>query len=231
MITIRKGSDRGHANHGWLESWHSFSFADYRDPNHVHYRSLRVINEDIIQAGEGFGTHPHNDMEIITYVLSGALAHKDSMGNGSTITPGNVQAMSAGTGITHSEFNALKDAPTHLLQIWIMPDTKDVTPSYSEYTPDGKEKNGWCIVASERGKEGGVAIHQDARLYLTKMDAGQERDIHIPDTRHGYMHVATGEIQLGNEIYVAGDAVIFDSTENVTAIATQPSELLLFDLK
>jgi len=229
-ITLRKAGARGHANHGWLESWHSFSFAGYRDPAHVHFRSLRVINEDIIQGGEGFGTHPHDNMEIITYILSGALSHKDSMGNGSTIHPGEVQAMSAGTGITHSEFNGLKDGPTHLLQIWIMPHTRNVTPSYSERKPDGSESKGWVVVASERGKDGGVPIYQDARLYLTHCAAGDVRDITLPQGRYGYVHIATGEVDFGGQILSAGDAVMFDSSDAVHLKATQPSEILWFDL-
>lgn len=230
MITLRKAYERGHANHGWLESWHSFSFADYHDPAHVHFRSLRVINEDIIQAGQGFGTHPHRDMEIITYVLSGALAHKDSMGNGSIIYPGEVQAMSAGTGITHSEFNALDDTPTHLLQIWIMPHTKNATPSYGEYIPDANAQKGWAMVASESGRDGGVAIHQDARLYLTKCEHGQTREIALPAGRHGYLHVARGEVSYGNDVLKAGDAAMFGSDDTLLLTANETSELLLFDL-
>jgi hypothetical protein len=230
MITLRPSTERGHAHHGWLESWHSFSFADYHDPAHVHFRSLRVINEDIIAPGEGFGTHPHHDMEIITYVLSGALAHKDSMGNGSTIHPGHVQAMSAGSGITHSEFNALQESPTHLLQVWIMPHTKDVTPSYGEWQPDGSEMKNWVRVASDGGKEGGVAIHQDARLYITKCANGDGRDITLPAGRYGYLHVARGAVQCGDYVLSAGDAVMFDAGELTALTATQDSELLLFDL-
>lgn len=230
MITLRKSGERGHANHGWLESWHSFSFADYHDPAHVHFRALRVINEDIIQPAEGFGTHPHRDMEIITYILEGELAHKDSMGNGASIKPGEVQAMSAGTGVTHSEFNALKDAPTHLLQIWIMPHTKNVAPHYDEWKPDGSEQEGWVCVASDGGKEGGVAIHQDARLYLTHAKAGESRDLIIPQGRYGYLHVAKGEVQCAGHTLKAGDAMMFEAGDTSSLVVSTDSELLLFDL-
>lgn len=230
MITLRRSGERGHANHGWLESWHSFSFADYHDPKHVHFRSLRVINEDIIQPSQGFGTHPHRDMEIITYILSGALAHKDSMGNGSIIYPGEVQAMSAGTGITHSEFNALSDAPTHLLQIWIMPHTKNVTPSYGEHIPDTKTDSEWTIVASEHGREGGVAIHQDARLLLTRCKDGDARRVAIGQGRYGYLHVARGEVSAGETTLKAGDAAMFNEGDDLSFTASADSEVLLFDL-
>ena len=225
MIKLRTSGERGHANHGWLESWHSFSFADYHDPAHVHFRALRVINEDIIQPTEGFGTHPHRDMEIITYILDGALSHKDSMGNGATILPGEVQQMSAGSGVTHSEFNALNDKPTHLLQIWIMPHTKGVNPSYSEWKPDGSEAKGWAVAASDGGREGGVAIHQDARLYLTKAAAGESRAISIPAGRYGYLHVAKGGVQSGGYTLKAGDAMMFDGGEVEGLKAQEASEV------
>lgn len=230
MITLRKASERGHAQHGWLTSWHSFSFADYHDPAHVHFHNLRVINEDIIAPAAGFGTHPHRDMEIITYVLSGALAHRDSMGNGATILPGEVQAMSAGSGITHSEFNALSEHPTHLLQIWIMPHTKNVTPHYDEWKPNDLEKKGWVCVASDGGREGGVAIHQDARLYLTHAQAGESRKITLPEGRHGYLHIAKGAVQYGGYALKAGDAVMFEAADASSLLVNEASELLLFDL-
>lgn len=230
MITLRKANERGHAQHGWLTSWHSFSFADYHNPAHMHFRSLRVINEDIIAPAEGFGTHPHRDMEIITYVLSGALAHKDSMGNGASILPGEVQAMSAGSGITHSEFNALSDAPTHLLQIWILPHTKNVTPSYDEWKPDGSQQKDWVCVASDGGREGGVAIHQDARLYLTHAQAGESREVKVPAGRYGYLHVAKGAVECAGHKLVAGDAMMFGAGDVSSLSVSAAGEFLLFDL-
>lgn len=230
MITLRKAGERGYANHGWLESWHSFSFADYHDPEHVHFRALRVINEDIIAPAQGFGTHPHRDMEIITYILEGALAHKDSMGNGATILPGEVQAMSAGTGITHSEFNALEGKPTHLLQIWIMPHTKNVKPSYGEWKPDGSEKKGWVCVASDGGREGGVAIHQDARLFLTHAQAGESCAISILPGRYGYLHIAKGEAEVAGHPLKAGDAMMFNAGDASLLKVTSAGQFLLFDL-
>ena len=231
MFAIRRSHERGHANHGWLDSYHTFSFADYHDPKFMGFRSLRVINEDVIAEGEGFGTHPHRDMEIITYMLEGELAHKDSMGNGRVIKAGEIQGMSAGTGVTHSEFNASKFDPAHLLQIWIMPHTKSVSPSYAEWKPDGSEAKGWQLVASEGGKEGGVPIHQDARLFITKMEANESRDVQLAEGRYGWLQVARGEIGFAGEVLTAGDGAMFDSEAAGALKAVLPSEVLFFDLQ
>ncbi len=229
MLQIRKSADRGHANHGWLNAKHSFSFADYYDPAHMHFRALRVINEDVIAPAQGFGTHPHRDMEIITYILDGELAHKDSMGNGRIIKTGEVQGMSAGSGITHSEYNALVDKPCHLLQIWIMPHTKNVTPSYSEWLPSGK-KNEWELIASEQGQGGAISIHQDAKMFLAVTDKEITLPINIAHDRFGWLQIAKGSAKIGEIELVAGDGVAFsgDEVEHITAIAG--SEVLLFDL-
>lgn len=230
MFIVRRSAERGHANHGWLDSYHTFSFADYHDPNHMGFRSLRVINEDVIAAGEGFGTHPHRDMEIITYMLAGELAHKDSMGNGRTIATGEVQQMSAGTGITHSEFNAAQLEPAHLLQIWIMPHTKNVVPSYAEWMPDGSELQGWQVAASEHGTLGGVPIHQNATMLITKMQAGDSRPIALAEGRYGWLQVARGEIRCNDAFLKAGDGLAFDAPAVTKLEATADCELLLFDL-
>ncbi len=231
MLTIRRSDERGHANHGWLDTYHTFSFATYRDPEHVHFRALRVINEDTVAPGQGFGTHPHNDMEILTYVLSGELAHRDSMGNGRVIRAGEVQGMSAGTGITHSEFNATQDTPVHLLQIWIMPHTKDVTPSYGEWIPDGREKQGWALVASETGEEGSIRIHQDAKMYVAVMDEGALLPLPFSPSRHGWLQVASGEVTLGTSRLRQGDGVAFSNAGDVLNVhASVASTLIFFDL-
>lgn len=230
MPAVRKSAERGHANHGWLDSYHTFSFADYHDPAHMGFRALRVINEDRIEPAQGFGTHPHRDMEIITYMLEGELAHKDSMGNGRVIRCGEVQGMSAGTGITHSEFNASKTAPAHLLQIWIMPHTKNVTPSYGEWLPDGGEKKGWKLVASETGEGGSIRIHQDAKLYITVAEEPKTLDIPIAKGRYGWLQVAKGEAVIGGQALAAGDGVSFAGGEAASVQLKTAGELLLFDL-
>lgn len=230
MFQVRRGKERGHANHGWLDSYHTFSFADYYDPSFMGFRALRVINEDVVAPAEGFGTHPHRDMEIITYILSGELSHKDSMGNGRVIKAGEVQGMSAGTGITHSEFNASKDTPVHLLQIWIQPHTKSVTPSYSEWLPDGQEKTGWVQVAGEHGKGGGVPIHQDARLFVSVAEREKELPITIDPKRYGWLQVAKGEVEVVGEKLRAGDGAAFSGDAVSSIKAASGAELLLFDL-
>src|ERR1700675_2039262 len=191
MIALRKAGERGHANHGWLDSYHSFSFADYYDPQHMGYSSLRVINEDYVQPGKGFGTHGHRDMEIITYILEGALEHKDSMGNGSIIRPGDVQRMSAGKGVRHSEFNPSRNELVHLLQIWIEPEVTGIAPGYEEKHFDAASKRGRLrLIASRDGREGSVTIHQDAAVYAALLD-GEERAIHaLASGRKAYVHVA-----------------------------------------
>ncbi|MDE3015945.1 MAG: pirin family protein, partial [Pseudomonadota bacterium] len=205
-------------------------FADYHDPAHMGFRALRVINEDRIKGGKGFPTHPHRDMEILTYILEGELAHRDSMNNGRVIKRGEVQGMSAGTGITHSEFNASRDAPCHLLQIWMLPHMKNVTPSYAEWKPDGSEKKGWALVASEGGKAGGVPIHQDASVYVAVAEAGRSLGIPVAAGRYGWLQVAKGEAEIGGKRLEAGDGVSFFSGDAASVKMHNPGELLLFDL-
>src|SRR5512147_1581809 len=195
VIEIRPAEERGHAQHGWLDSWHSFSFADYYDPAHMGFSALRVINEDRIQPGTGFGTHGHRDMEIISYVLEGALAHKDSMGNGSSIIPGDVQRMSAGRGVQHSEFNHAKDAVTHFLQIWIEPSVRGIAPGYEQKHFDAAAKRGRLrLVASPDGAEGSVTIHQDARLYAALLDGAESARHALAPGRNAYVHVVRGKL-------------------------------------
>jgi redox-sensitive bicupin YhaK (pirin superfamily) len=230
MKMIRKSNERGHANHGWLDSYHTFSFADYYDPQWMGYRSLRVINDDLVMPGMGFGTHPHRDMEIISYVLSGAIEHKDSMGNGRVIRAGEFQYMAAGSGVQHSEFNPSKTEPLRLLQIWIQPDEKGVKPRYAEKNfanaPTGKLN----LVASKTGRDGSIAIHQDAELSFAKLDAGQKVSQPLGKNRHAWIHVAEGEVEINGTKLSGGDAVGV-SEENVLNIsATKPSQVLLFDL-
>ena len=229
MLQIRKAADRGHADHGWLNARHSFSFAEYYDPAHMGFRSLRVINEDVIAPGQGFGTHPHRDMEIITYILDGELAHKDSMGNGRTIKAGEIQGMSAGSGITHSEFNASKENPCHLLQIWIMPHTKNVTPAYGESLPSGK-KNEWQLVASEKGQGGSISIYQDAKLYLLVGDKDYTYPVSIAPDRFGWLQIGKGAAEMNGNKLAAGDGVAFSGNEVKQISVAAGSEILLFDL-
>jgi hypothetical protein len=231
MIEIRKSQDRGLADHGWLRSYHSFSFADYYDPQHMGFGHLRVINEDRVQPGTGFGTHGHRDMEIISYVLEGALAHKDSMGNGSTIVPGDVQRMSAGKGVLHSEFNQARDGVTHFLQIWIEPDVAGIVPSYEQKHFDAASKRGKLrLVASPDGRDASVTIHQDAYLYAALLD-GTERIVQkLRPGRRAYLHVARGRLTANGQALEAGDALkIIDATE-LALEQGQNAEVLLFDL-
>jgi redox-sensitive bicupin YhaK (pirin superfamily) len=231
MIHVRKAVERGHFDHGWLDTFHTFSFADYYDPEHVHFRSLRVINEDRVQPGHGFGTHPHRDMEIITYVLEGALAHKDSMGTGSTIQPDEVQRMTAGSGVLHSEFNHSPSNPVHLLQIWIFPDRKGLQPSYEQRKFPVEEKlNRLRLVASPEGAEGSVRIHQDARLYASVMEAGKTVR-HDATGRYAWVQVASGEVSVNGRMLKAGDGAALEeeSAVDITGRAGR-SEILLFDL-
>ena len=231
MMEIRKSKDRGLADHGWLRSFHSFSFADYYDPEHEGFSDLRVINEDRIQPGTGFGTHGHRDMEIISYVLEGALAHKDSMGNGSTIVPGDVQRMSAGKGVLHSEFNHSKDAVTHFLQIWIEPDVRGIAPSYEQKHFDEASKRGRLrLVASPDGREGSVTIHQSAFLYAGLLD-GADRVVHkLEPGRRAYLHVARGAVTANGESLEAGDALKVVDAAAVVLERAKDAEVLLFDL-
>ena len=231
MIEIRKSKDRGYADHGWLRSYHTFSFADYRDPEHMGFGHLRVINEDRIQPGTGFGTHGHRDMEIISYVLEGALAHKDNMGNGSAIVPGDVQRMSAGKGVMHSEFNHAQDGVTHFLQIWIEPNVTGIPPSYEQKHFDTASKRGRLrLVASPDGREGSVKIHQDAFLYATLLD-GADRAAHkLQPGRRAYVHVARGKITVNGQPLEAGDALKALSTAEIVLEKGEEAEVLLFDL-
>jgi len=230
MKIIRKSNERGHANHGWLDSYHTFSFADYYDPKCMGYRSLRVINDDLILPGMGFGTHPHRDMEIISYVLSGAIEHKDSMGNGRVIKAGEFQYMAAGTGVQHSEFNPSRTEPLRLLQIWIQPDTKGVAPRYAEKNfataPTGKLN----LVASKTGRDGSIAIHQDANLSFAKLDAGQKVDYTLTLERHAWVHVAEGEVDVNGTKLTGGDAIGISAESVLNISAAKASQVLLFDL-
>lgn len=230
MMNIRRANERGHANHGWLDTYHTFSFANYYDPEWMGYRSLRVINDDIVMPGMGFGTHPHRDMEIITYVLSGALQHKDSMGNGRVIKAGDVQYMAAGTGVQHSEFNPSKDEAVHLLQIWIQPDQRGAKPRYAEKafaeTPPGKLH----LVTSKTGRDGSIEIHQDADLWLAKLDSGQAVTHPLAKGRNAWVHVAEGEVVLNGKSLAAGDAAAVNAESALQFKASKPSQVLLFDL-
>ena len=230
MMTIRKASERGHANHGWLDTYHTFSFADYYDPEWMGFRSLRVINDDLVMPGGGFGAHPHRDMEIITYVLSGALEHKDSMGNGSVIRPGNIQYMSAGTGVQHSEFNPSKDEAVHLLQIWILPDAKGLKPRYAEKSLRGAPSGKWHLMTSKTGRDGSIAIRQDADLWLARLEAGQQVSHALAKNRHAWIHVAEGEIALDGKALSGGDAAAVSEDSQLQLSAGKPSQVLLFDL-
>ena len=233
MIALRPATERGHADHGWLNTYHTFSFANYYDPRHMGFRALRVINEDWVQSGRGFGTHPHEDMEIITYVLEGALSHKDSMGNSSVIRPGEVQRMSAGTGVRHSEFNPSSVEPVHLLQIWILPNQLGLTPSYEQKFFSAEEKLGKLrLIAAEDAREGSVKIHQDASVYATMLPKDSKVVHHLEPNRHAYVHVASGEVLLNGKPLRAGDgaAVTSEKIELIGATDDDASEVLLFDL-
>ena len=228
MITIRKSNERGHARHGWLDSHHTFSFADYHDRQWMGYRDLRVINDDLVMPGEGFGTHPHRDMEIITYVLSGSLAHQDSLGNGRVIRPGEFQYMSAGTGVQHSEFNPASDEAVHFLQIWIMPDHKGAKPAYAERP--AATANGWQLITSKTGRDHSMAINQDADLWLAKLAPKQAVQHALGPDRHAWLHVAEGEVTLNGQSLSAGDAAAVDEASTLSLAAVKPSQVLLFDL-
>jgi|SRR5882672_2798885 len=231
MLKVRKAEERGHANHGWLDSYHSFSFADYYDPEYMGYGPLRVINEDRVQAGSGFGTHGHRDMEIISYVLDGALGHKDSMGNGSSIVPGDVQRMSAGTGVQHSEYNHSKTGATHFLQIWIEPKSKGNRPSYEQKHFSTADKRGQLrLIASPDGREGSVSMNQDALLYAGLFDGAEHAELALADDRKGYVHVARGTIEVNGQRLNAGDALKLDGGTTVVLKNGQEAEVLVFDL-
>ncbi len=230
MSELRRAGDRGHAEHGWLESYHSFSFADYYDPEHMGYGALRVINEDRVQPGTGFGTHGHRDVEIITYVLEGALGHQDSIGNGSTIVPGDVQRMSAGTGVRHSEYNHEKQGVTHFLQIWIEPGRKGIAPAYEQKHFAAAEKRGRLrLIASPDGREGSVSMNQDAFLYAGLFDGDERARLEIPAGRKGYVHMARGTATVNGQPLGAGDALMTRSGA-IEIERGEGGEVLLFDL-
>ena len=231
MLTIRKSEERGHADHGWLKSHHSFSFADYFDPAHMSWGNLRVINDDLIAPGGGFGTHGHRDMEIVTYVTTGALAHKDSMGNGTTIPPGDVQRMSAGSGVRHSEFNIAPDQATHLFQIWIEPREKDIAPGYEQKSfADGEKRGRLRLIASEDGADGSVTIHADASLYAGLFDGDEAATLPLNPARKAYVHVARGALTVNGEKLQKGDAALLANESSLTLADGQDAEVLVFDL-
>lgn len=231
MIQIRRANERGHANHGWLDTYHTFSFASYRDPQHMGFRSLRVMNEDFVQPGQGFGKHPHNDMEIVTYVLEGALEHKDSMGNGEVLRPGEFQRMSAGTGITHSEFNPSDTQPVHLYQIWLLPERKGIEPSYEQKRfDDGGMTNRLRLVASSGAEQGALTIHQDAHIYLAKLDDGWQGTHELPANRHAWLQVLRGEVSLNEVPLKTSDGAAVSDESLLTIQATGNAEIMLFDL-
>ena len=231
MIELRKSQERGHANHGWLDSYHSFSFARYYDPEHMGYSVLRVINEDVVAQGQGFGMHPHRDMEIVTYMLKGALRHEDSMGNGSVIKAGDVQRMTAGTGVTHSEFNASKTEAVHLLQIWLLPERNNLTPGYEEkHFEADKKRDRWCLIASRGGRQGSLHINQDVELFASVISEGKTLDYTMQEGRSLYIQVARGSLRLNGELLDAGDAAKIDTQQAVSLHALEEAEILLFDL-
>lgn len=231
MLTIRKSKERGYADHGWLKSFHSFSFAGYYDPQHMGWGNLRVINEDWVAAGKGFGTHSHRDMEIVTYVLSGSLAHKDSMGNVKAIPPGDVQRMSAGTGVQHSEFNHAPDETTHLLQIWIEPNVKGIQPSYEQKTFAAADKQGKLrLVASPDGADGSVTIHADARLYAGLLDGAQTVELALDSLRKCYVHLVRGALTVNGVALATGDAALIEGESQLKLEHGQAAEVLVFDL-
>ena len=228
---IRKSKERGHANHGWLDSYHSFSFANYYDPKHMGFSVLRVINEDIVEGGQGFGMHSHRDMEIVTYMLGGAIQHKDSMGNGSVIRAGDVQRMTAGTGVRHSEFNASNEEPAHLLQIWLLPETNGIEPGYEEKHFDAASKaNQWRLIASRNAREGSLLIHQDVDLFATVLAAGKKLEYTTRPGRSLYFQIARGSVQVNGTQLETGDAVAMDDVSNVEIVSQTDAEIVLFDL-
>jgi quercetin 2,3-dioxygenase len=228
---IRRSNERGAADHGWLQSRHSFSFADYHDPRHVHFGPLRVINEDRVEAGRGFGTHSHRDMEIVSYVLDGSLAHKDSTGTSSVIRPGDVQRMSAGTGVSHSEFNASQSDPVHFLQIWIIPEKTGIAPSYEEKHFDASERRGRLrLIASPNQADGSVKLHQDVRMYAGTFDHDEHAKLDVPEGRHAYVHVARGEVHVAGLHLEAGDGLKITDAGEIDFRDGDKGEVIVFDL-
>jgi quercetin 2,3-dioxygenase len=230
-LNIRRAEERGHADHGWLNSYHTFSFADYYDPAHLGFRSLRVINDDRIAAGQGFGTHPHRDMEIFSYVLEGTLEHKDSMGNGRQLQPGQIQLMSAGRGITHSEFNPSRSGPLHFLQIWLQPRVRGLTPSYTEWHPKPEHADATkVLVISSDGRDGSATIHQDADIYRIRLQPGQTVTHSLKLGRGAWLHIAEGALTLNGIPLTTGDGASREEPGTLTLTATEPAEAILFDL-
>jgi quercetin 2,3-dioxygenase len=231
MLTIRRSIDRGHAQHGWLDSHHTFSFADYHDPAHMGFRALRVINEDRVQPAMGFGTHPHRDMEILSYVLEGGLAHKDSLGTGSIIRPGDVQRMSAGTGVTHSEFNASSTEPVHFLQIWLLPEKPGLAPGYEQkHFAEGQRRGRLQLVASRDGREGSLTVHQDVSVYDALLSAKERAQLSLGEGRHAWVQVAKGSVKVNGETLVAGDGAALSSEPLLSLEGLEQAEVLVFDL-
>jgi redox-sensitive bicupin YhaK (pirin superfamily) len=231
MITLRPSNERGHADRGWLDTYHTFSFADYNDPRFMGFRALRVINEDRVQPGGGFGTHPHRDMEILTYVLEGALEHKDSLGTGSVIRPGDVQRMSAGTGIRHSEFNPSATEPVHLLQIWLLPERQGLQPEYEQRAfPEEGRRGRLQLLASRDGRDGAVTIHQDAELYAASLEKGESVTHRLRPGRHAWVQVARGAATLNGHALRAGDGAAVQEEAALELTADEKAEILVFDL-
>jgi redox-sensitive bicupin YhaK (pirin superfamily) len=231
MIQVRKAADRGHANHGWLDTYHTFSFGDYHNLEHMGFRSLRVMNEDRVEPGKGFGTHPHRDMEIVTCVLEGSLEHKDSMGNGEVLRPGEFQRMSAGTGITHSEFNPSEVEPVHLYQIWLFPGQKGIEPSYEQKRfPDEERRNRLRLVASRDTADGSLLIQQDARIFLSQIDDGVQISHNMPEGRHAWLQVLRGSVSLNGDDLQTSDGAAVSEESLLTILATSDAEVMLFDL-
>jgi quercetin 2,3-dioxygenase len=231
MITLRESRQRGHFDHGWLNTYHSFSFDQYYDPRYMGFRTLRVINEDFVAAGRGFPTHGHRDMEIITYILEGALQHQDSMGNGSIIRPGDVQRMTAGTGVKHSEKNPSSEESVHLLQIWILPDTLNLEPGYEQKAFAEDERRGQLrLIASNDGRDGSVTVHQDVSVFASILGAGESRKYDMDEARYGWIQVARGEIEVNGQRASQGDGAIAMGESSLEIVGQEPSEILLFDL-
>jgi quercetin 2,3-dioxygenase len=231
MLTIRRSSERGHANYGWLDTYHSFSFADYFDPQHMGFRALRVINEDVVQPGQGFGMHGHRDMEIITYVLSGALGHQDSMGNGEMLRAGELQRMTAGTGVMHSEFNPSSTEPVHLYQIWIKPQQHGLTPEYEQKAfPVNGHANQWRLVASPDGREGSLSIHQRASLSLAELEPGKQITYTLEPGHHAWLQVVRGKVTVNGQSLQTSDAVAVSDESELTVQSENAAEVMLFDL-
>ncbi len=231
MFTFRLASDRGHANHGWLDTWHSFSFANYFDPEHMGFRVLRVINEDRVAAEKGFGMHPHRDMEIVTYVLSGKLEHRDSMGNGEVIQAGEVQQMTAGTGVMHSEFNPSTTEAVHLYQIWLLPDQRGREPRYAQRSfPKADRAGRWQLIVSPDGRGGSLPIHQDATIELAELAAGAKLARPFATGRHGWLQVLRGSLEAAGRTLSAGDAVAISTEPSITLVAKDAAEVMMFDL-